>query len=167
MPHGYILRTSAESASDDELRADIDYLRRLWRTSVPVPRPCRPSRCCIRICHYRCGVLRDFVSADTERLMVDSRETFQKMSEFAHAYVGRAVALLQHYTGDRAVVRTAWCRSGNRAGVVAAGKPEIGGYLIIDQTEAMTTIDVNTVGLSARAVLTKPFSRPILKLLRR
>ncbi len=146
MPHGYILRTSAESASDDELRADIDYLRRLWEDIRARSQTMPPQSLLYQDLSLPMRVLRDFVSADTERLMVDSRETFQKMSEFAHAYVGRAVALLQHYTGDRPLFELHGVEAEIERALSRRVNLKFGGYLIIDQTEAMTTIDVNTGG---------------------
>lgn len=158
-PHGYILRTSAENASDDELRADIDYLRRIWEDIRARAQTMPAQTLLYQDLSLPMRVLRDFVNQDTDRVMVDSRETFQKMSEFAHAYVTRAVPLVQHYTGDRPLFELHGVEAEIERALSRRVNLKFGGYLIIDQTEAMTTIDVNTGGF----VGTRSFDETIFK----
>lgn len=145
-PHGYILRTSAEGATDQELAADIDYLRRLWEDIRAKAQMLPAQSLLYQDLSLAMRVLRDFVNEDTDRVLVDSRESFQKMSEFAHSYVTRAVAQVQHYTGDRPLFELYGVEAEIERALSRRVNLKFGGYLIIDQTEALTTVDVNTGG---------------------
>jgi ribonuclease G len=98
---GFILRTIAETADEASLQDDINYLRKLWTalkqqlTTSPVP--------CLMYQDLSLAqrVLRDFANPETERILVDSRETFQKLNEFAAVYVPGITGLLEHYNEDR------------------------------------------------------------------
>ena len=145
-PHGYILRTSAEGATDQELAADIDYLRRLWEDIRAKAQTLPAQSLLYQDLSLPMRVLRDFVNEETDRIIVDSRDTFQKMSDFAHSYVTRAVAQVQHYTGDRPLFELYGVEAEIERALSRRVNLKFGGYLIIDQTEALTTVDVNTGG---------------------
>ena len=145
-PHGYILRTSAEGASDQELAADIDYLRRLWEDIRAKAQTLPAQSLLYQDLSLPMRVLRDFVNEETDRIIIDSRDTFQKMSDFAHSYVTRAVAQVQHYTGDRPLFELYGVEAEIERALSRRVNLKFGGYLIIDQTEALTTVDVNTGG---------------------
>jgi ribonuclease G len=147
---GFIVRTLAESATEEELRADLDYLRSLWRSirersmggNAGAPQP--------RLLHEDLSlpqrVLRDMVGAETGRVIVDSRETCQKLAAFAERYMPRVRDRLSYYEGERPMfelydVETEIERALSRRVALKSG-----GTLVIDQTEALTTIDVNTSG---------------------
>ncbi|MGH8746103.1 MAG: ribonuclease E/G, partial [Burkholderiales bacterium] len=91
-------------------------------------------------------VLRDMASETTERLVVDSRENFQKLTAFAEAYMPKLRAKLEHYTGARPLFDLRNVEPEIEKALSRRVELKSGGYLIIDQTEAMTTIDVNTGG---------------------
>ena len=91
-------------------------------------------------------VLRDFVSQDTARILVDSRSTYQRMLEFAQAYNTIASDKLEHYPGSRPLFDLHGVEEEIERALSKRVDLKSGGYLIIDQTEAMTTIDVNTGG---------------------
>ena len=92
-------------------------------------------------------MLRDFVNDDTARILVDSRETFQKLQAFrARLHAATWSALLEHYTGERPLFDLLRRRGRNREALARRVDLKSGGYLIIDQTEALTTVDVNTGG---------------------
>jgi ribonuclease G len=143
---GFIARTMAETAADEELAADIAYLRRLWleirHRSVGAMAPMR--------LHHDLNlaqrVLRDLVSNETTRIVIDSRENFQKLSSFAHEYMPQLASLLAHYTGERPLFDLHGVEDEIQKALARRVDLKSGGYLIIDQTEAMTTIDVNTGG---------------------
>ena len=145
-PHGYILRTSAEGATDQELAADIDYLRRLWEDIRAKAQTLPAQSLLYQDLSLPMRVLRDFVNEETDRIIIDSRDTFQKMSDFAHSYVTRAVAQVQHYTGDRPLFELYGVEAEIERALSRRVNLKFGGYLIIDQTEALTTVDVNTGG---------------------
>ncbi len=145
-PGGFIVRTMAESASDDELAADIAYLRKLWREIGSQSTGAVPPR----LLHEDLGlgqrVLRDLVDEETTRIRVDSRENFQKLSAFAAEYSPKVLPLLEHYTGERPLFDLFNVEEEIQKALARRVDLKSGGYLIIDQTEAMTTVDVNTGG---------------------
>jgi ribonuclease G len=91
-------------------------------------------------------VLRDFVNRDTARILIDSRETYQRMAEFAQNYTHAVVEKLQHYSADRPLFDLHAIEDEIAKALGRRVDLKSGGYLIIDQTEALTTVDVNTGG---------------------
>jgi len=91
-------------------------------------------------------VLRDMATEETSRILVDSRETFQKMEEFASQYTQNILERLEHYVGDRPLYDLHGVEDEIQKALARRVDLKSGGYLIMDQTEAMTTVDVNTGG---------------------
>jgi ribonuclease G len=91
-------------------------------------------------------VLRDIATEETSRILVDSRETFQKMEEFAAQYTRNILERLEHYIGDRPLYDLHGVEDEIQKALARRVDLKSGGYLIMDQTEAMTTVDVNTGG---------------------
>jgi ribonuclease G len=91
-------------------------------------------------------VLRDVVNENTDRIVVDSRETYQKLKEFAESYAARAVSRLEHYQGERPLFDLYSVEEEIEKAMSRKVELQSGGYLIFDQTEALTTVDVNTGG---------------------
>jgi len=143
---GFILRTLAESATEDELRADIEYLRHLWRDIGERALHAQAPALVYQDLSLAQRVLRDMASADTARVLVDSRENFQKLAAFADAYTPNVRAKLEHYTGERPLFDLYNVEPEIEKALSRRVDLKSGGYLIVDQTEAMTTIDVNTGG---------------------
>jgi len=143
---GFIIRTMAETASEREMQSDIQYLTRLWSdltaksSELPAPSPIYQDL------NLAQRVLRDMVTEETTRILVDSRETYQKMQEFAQQYTQNIVGRLNHYTGERPLYDLHGVEDEIQKALARRVDLKSGGYLIIDQTEAMTTIDVNTGG---------------------
>jgi ribonuclease G len=150
---GFILRTLAEAASDEELRADVDYLRHLWSVirerslgkNAAGTAAAFPQRLYQDLSLAQ-RVLRDMVTADTARVVVDSRENFQKLSAFAQSYTPNVRDKLEHYTGERPLFDLHNVEPEIEKALSRRVDLKSGGTLIIDQTEALTTIDVNTGG---------------------
>jgi len=143
---GFILRTLAESASDDELRADFEYLRHLWRDISARSLGAQPPQLLYQDLSLAQRVLRDMVSAETARVIVDSRENHQKLIAFAATYTPKVRDRIEHYTGERPLFDLYNVEQEIEKALSRRVDLKSGGYLIIDQTEAMTTIDVNTGG---------------------
>ena len=141
---GFILRTVAESASDKELLDDSQYLIRLWANLREGSLKAAAPSLLYQDLSLALRVMRDFITEETERVVVDSRETLQKLHEFCSLYCPAAEAALEHYTGDRPLFDL----FGVEEEIVRALSRRVdlksGGYLVIDQTEALTTVDVNT-----------------------
>ncbi len=145
-PGGFIVRTMAESASDDELAADIAYLRKLWGEIRATTTTATPPRLLYEDINLGQRVLRDLVNEETARILVDSRENFHKLSAFAAEYTPKVLPLLEHYTGERPLFDLFNVEEEIQKALGRRVELKSGGYLIIDQTEAMTTVDVNTGG---------------------
>jgi ribonuclease G len=143
---GFIIRTMAETASEDELAADIEYLRKLWSDIQALSQTAQAPAPLYQDLTLSLRVLRDFVNDDCERILVDSRENFQKMQAFANEYIQRFSSRVQHYTGDRPLFDLFGVEDEIERALARRVPLKSGGYLIIDQTEALTTIDVNTGG---------------------
>jgi ribonuclease G len=143
---GFILRTLAESASSEELRADIDYLRSLWRDLHTRSLGAQPPKLLYQDLSLAQRVLRDMVSEGTAAVRVDSRENHQKLDAFAQAYMPALRAKLQHYTGERPLFDLYNVEQEIEKALARRVDLKSGGTLVIDQTEAMTTVDVNTGG---------------------
>ena len=147
---GFIARTLAESATEEELRADLEYLRNLWKVirerSMGGDSGGLPPQLLYQDLSLAQRVLRDMVGAQTARVLVDSRENFQKLAAFAQNYMLQVRAKLEHYTGERPLFDLYNVETEIEKALSRRVDLKSGGYLIIDQTEAMTTIDVNTGG---------------------
>jgi ribonuclease G len=141
----FIVRTLAERAAEDELRADLDYLRNLWaairgRSGGEAPQLLYQDLSLAQ------RVLRDMVSPGTSRVLVDSRENHQKLVAFAERYMPQVASRLEHYTGERPLFDLYGVEDEIERALARRVDLKSGGTLVIDQTEAMTTIDVNTGG---------------------
>ena len=143
---GFIVRTIAEGAEADELAADVAYLRHRWRDIHERSLGARPPQLLYQDLSLAQRVLRDMVSQDTEHVLVDSRENFQKLVAFAEAYTPQVRAKLAHYTGERPIFDLYNVEPEIEKALSRRVDLKSGGTLIIDQTEAMTTVDVNTGG---------------------
>ena len=143
---GFILRTLAEGAGEDELRADIEYLRRLWRDIQERALAAQPAQLIYQDLSLAQRVLRDMVSDGTSVVRVDSRENFLKLDEFARSYMPRLRDRIEHYTGERPLFELYNVEAEIEKALARRVELKSGGTLVIDQTEAMTTIDVNTGG---------------------
>jgi ribonuclease G len=143
---GFIIRTVAEAATEAELANDIGYLRRLWQDirgrafTSPAPTLLYQDLSLAQ------RVLRDFVGESTGRIMIDSRENFQKLHAFGSEYTPNVLSRLEHYTGERPLFDLYNVEEEIEKALARRVELKSGGYLIIDQTEAMTAIDVNTGG---------------------
>ncbi|UAW64847.1 ribonuclease G [Mycoavidus sp. HKI] len=143
---GYIIRTIAEDASQAELANDVLYLRKTWATIQRQAQLYPAPPVLYQDLELAPRVLRDFVGDKTKAIQIDSRETFQTLLEFAAAFTPAVQAKLQHYTGERPLFELYDIDTEIQRALAKRVELKSGGYLIIDQTEAMTTIDVNTGG---------------------
>ncbi len=143
---GAIVRTVAEGAGKDALAGDLRYLMKLWGV---VQERCS-KRSVKTLVHADLSlplrVLRDMVTSDVERILVDSRSDFEAMQEFAETYLPDAGPALELYERRRPIFDLHGIEDEIRKSLDRNIPLKSGGYLIFDQTEAMTTIDVNTGG---------------------
>jgi ribonuclease G len=141
---GYIIRTMSEEASDEELLADIDYLSKTWQLIEEGYKTVAERSLIFQDLSLPVRSLRDVLCPDTEVVRVDSSETYQKMIDFANLYAMSAVEKLVHYQGDRPLFELYNVEEEIEKAMSRKVQLKSGGYLIFDQTEALTTVDVNT-----------------------
>jgi ribonuclease G len=143
---GFILRTNAEDATDAELAEDIAYLRKTWARIREASTRQPPATLLHEDLSLLQRVLRDLTGEHTQSIRIDSAEQFQVLLAFGREFMPAAAARLQHYAGERPIFDL---YSVDEEITKALGRRvdlKSGGYLIVDQTEALTTIDVNTGG---------------------
>ncbi len=143
---GYIVRTVAEGADFHEMRADLVYLQRLWKSIQDKAKKARKSALIYEDLPLYLHILRDVPIDRIEKIRVDSSETYKKMVEFSQSYVMDLSDKLGLYSGERPIFDLYNIENEIQQALEKRVELKSGGYLIIDQTEAMTTIDVNTGG---------------------
>jgi len=141
---GYIVRTVAEGASFHEIRADLVYLQRLWKGVEEKFKRVSDSALVYEDLPLYLKMLRDIPDGRIEKIRVDSVETYQKMIEFSESYIMELADTLGLYKGERPIFDLYNIEEEIQQALQKRVELKSGGYLIIDQTEAMTTIDVNT-----------------------
>jgi ribonuclease G len=143
---GFIVRTQAELATDDELVADLTYLQKLWANVQQAARTLPATSLLHQDLSLAQRVLRDMVTPNTHRILVDSRSTYAELGIWAQTYTPSVTTRIEHYSGERPLFDTANVEEEIKLALSRRVDLKSGGYLIIDQTEALTTVDVNTGG---------------------
>ncbi len=141
---GYIVRTASEAMPAQDIEANVNFLHALWEDIlVRNESASAPSRIHLNLNIIQ-RTVRDLFNSSVDRMIIDDAEQYAKTRDFLQNYYPHLVPKLQHYDGDepifdhfgveleleRALGQRVWLRNG--------------GYIVIDQTEALTTIDVNT-----------------------
>ena len=142
--YGCILRTAAESASEDELRRDLKFLLRLWSAIVEKINKEDSIAEVYTDLPLEIRTLRDINTDDIENISIDSRETVQSVRAFAEKLVPELVDRIQHYKGARPIFELHGIEDELEKALQRKVLLKSGGHLVFDQTESMTTIDVNT-----------------------
>ena len=141
---GAIVRTAAEGRSEAELKADMDYLVRLWETIRKKSESTAAPVLIHRELSLSLRAVRDLFSSESDRIAVDSQEEYDRIRSFASQFFpriqdridlfGGPEPIFDHYGVEievtRALDKKVWLKSG--------------GYIVIEQTEALTVVDVNT-----------------------
>ena len=143
---GFILRTAAEEASDAELADDIAYLRKVWaliRERAHSRPPCSLLHQDLSLAER---VLRDLSTDQTQTIRIDSQQQHDVLRSFGATYMPGSVDKLDLYRGERPIFDLFGIEEEIARALARRVDLKSGGYLIIDQTEALTTIDVNTGG---------------------
>ena len=143
---GFILRTNGEDATDAELTDDIDYLRKTWARIKTAATRLPAGSLLHQDLNLLQRVLRDMVGEVTQTIRVDSREQFDLLMAFGKEFMPSAAEKLQHYKGERPIFDLFAIDEEVAKALGRRVDLKSGGYLIIDQTEALTTVDVNTGG---------------------
>ena len=143
-PYGYIVRTAAEGADVDALRADMLFLSKLWEMiSLNVEKP-PPGRLVHEDRSLAIRVVRDVASSEIEHVLVDSEQAYVHLKQFAETFMPEIASSIEMYTGRRPILDLYGIEEDIEKALKRKVALKSGGYIIFDQTEAMTTIDVNT-----------------------
>jgi ribonuclease G len=144
VPAGYIVRTNAEGQSAEALAEDVAYLGKAWQAVQAATAGAALGSCIYEDLSLPLRALRDLMRRDVEKVRVDSRETLERTQRFAAQFMPDLADRIEHYPGERPIFDL----YGVEDEIQRAMRKEVplksGGHLIVDQTEAMTTIDVNT-----------------------
>jgi ribonuclease G len=143
---GFILRTNAADATDEELADDIRYLRKTWAAVRERGFKSPPGTLLHQDLSLAERVLRDLAHEGTQSIRIDSKLQFEVLSKFGRDFTPTSVAKLQHYSGERPIFDLFNIDEEIARALERRVDLKSGGYLIVDQTEALTTIDVNTGG---------------------
>jgi len=143
---GFILRTNAEDASDEELADDIAYLRKTWASIRERAVQVAPPALLYEELSLTQRVLRDLAGPQTRSIQVDSREQFAALQAFAQEFTPQVAERLVLYRGERPIFEPYHVDEEIERALGRRVDLKSGGYLVFDQTEALTTIDVNTGG---------------------
>ncbi len=143
---GFILRTNAEDATDAELAQDIAYLRRVWAQVQDNARRLPVKSLLHRDLSLLERVLRDLVDETTQSIQIDSQTEFDRLLAFGREFMPAAVAKLEHYRSERPIFDRHAIDDEIANALARRVELKSGGHLVIDQTEALATIDVNTGG---------------------
>ncbi len=141
---GYIVRTLAEGVSAEELAADREFLQKLWASiaeragTEPAPHLLYEDLPLVL------RAMRDLVGMEIEQVRIDSRETYQRVLDFSGKFTPELIARIEHYPGERPIFDLYGVEDEIQKALERRVQLKSGGYLVLDQTEAMTTIDVNT-----------------------
>ena len=143
---GYIVRTAAESVSEQMLVRDMEFLDRLWDNLCQRAREARAPAMVHEDLALALRTLRELSGAGLERIRIDSRETYRRAIEFTRHYIPEITQRIEHYGdgGERPIFELHGVEGEIQKALSRKVQLKSGGHLVIDQTEAMTTIDVNT-----------------------
>ncbi|MEZ5739463.1 MAG: ribonuclease G [Burkholderiaceae bacterium] len=141
---GFIVRTSAGDAAEAELVADIDYLRKRWNQILELTRLHPAPMLLYQELSLAERALRDLATAATQQIIVDSAPAHERLREFSRAYTPDMLERLTLFRSERPLFDIKGVEEEIEKALSRRVDLKSGGYLIIDQTEALTTIDVNT-----------------------
>ena len=143
---GYIVRTAGESVAESTLGADMDFLHRLWASVRERAAEAPPRTLVHEDLPLMIRTLRELSGTEIERARVDSRGALRGILEFTERFVPELSGRIEHYSGERPIFDLYGIEDEIRRALGRKVGLKSGGHLVIDQTEAMTTIDVNTGG---------------------
>jgi ribonuclease G len=144
--HGFIVRTNAEGVNGFALSADMVYLGKVWQSIHERIRNSEPATCIFSDLSLASRALRDMMHEQVDRVRVDSPEALQEVQEFTRRFVPDWADRIEEYSAERPIFDLFGVEDEIENALKATAPLKSGGYLVFDQTEAMTTIDVNTGG---------------------
>ena len=143
---GYIARTVAEGISKEAIYKDMQFLQKIWTNILERNSSAKTGTLIHEDMSLVMRTMRDLSGFDIEKIRIDSRSTYDKVKKFASKFIPELEDRIEHYPGERPVFDLYGVEDEIHKALERKVPLKSGGYLIIDQTEAMTTIDVNTGG---------------------
>ena len=143
---GYIVRTVAEGITEKAVHADMAFLQKLWQSIQESNKAAKISTLVYDDLPLAMRVMRDIADCNIDAIRIDSRETYKKVIKFANKFIPELAPGIEYYPGERPIFDLYGVEDEIQRALQAKIKLKSGGYLIIDQTEAMTTVDINTGG---------------------
>jgi len=141
---GFILRTAAEGASESELLADIRFLRRVWSAVERRSSEQQSIRVIYRDLVLYVRAMRDLLKPQVERIRIDDPQICQEVLQFAREFIPEIEQNIELYQGERPLFEVFGIEEEIQKALSRSVRLKSGGNLVIDQNEAMTTVDVNT-----------------------
>jgi ribonuclease G len=142
--HGYIVRTNAEAVDDFALSADMAYLAKVWTSVQEKTEASQGGDCVYEDLSLPLRAIRDLMHEQIDRVRVDHAGTFRRLTEFVSRFVPEWLPRMEHYDAARPIFDVYGVEDDIERALARTTPLKSGGHLVIDQTEAMTTIDVNT-----------------------
>jgi ribonuclease G len=142
--HGYIVRTNAENISEFALSADMTYLEKIWESILEQTRISKPGECIYEDLSLPLRAVRDHMHEEVEKVRIDSSEEFDHLRDFTGKFLPEWAQRIEYYTAERPIFDLYGIEDEINHALERTTLLKSGGHLVIDQTEAMTTIDVNT-----------------------
>ena len=141
---GYIIRTIAEMASEEDIQADVNILQKTWRQLQKKNEGSKTGDIIYTDLPLAIRTVRDMVRDNVERIRIDSRETWKLASDMAAEFLPELAARVEYYPGERPIFDLYSIEDEIQKALSRVVPLKSGGHIVIDQTEAMITIDVNT-----------------------
>ncbi|MEE4173946.1 MAG: ribonuclease G [Xanthomonadales bacterium] len=151
--HGYIVRTNAEAVDDFALSADMAYLSKVWSVIQEKVASTRGGECVYEDLSLPLRAIRDLMHGQIDRVRVDHAPTFERLTDFVGRFVPEWLPRIEHYDAERPIFDVYGIEDDIEKALHRTTPLKSGGHLVIDQTEAMTTIDVNTGGFVGHRTL--------------
>ncbi len=141
---GIIIRTVAEGREESEMRQDLDFLLRLWADIENRSKNAAPGSMIHKELNLYLRVMRDYVDDEVEKIHIDSREAYESMKKFADRFMPEVAKKLYYYPGNRPIFDVYGVEEEIEQALQRRISLKSGGHLVIDQTEALIAVDVNS-----------------------
>jgi ribonuclease G len=144
IPGGYIVRTAAEHAAQEVLQADMSFLRKLWLSLTERAKQTEAPCTVHQDLPVVIRTMRELIGTELEAVHIDAHDMYRQVIDFTYTFTPEMTSRIRYYTGERPIFDLYGVEDEIQKALERKVQLKSGGYLIIDQTEAMTTIDVNT-----------------------
>lgn len=160
---GFIVRTATEGANEEEIIRDAELLRARWQTIQADAKTAKTPSLVYADLPLHLRIMRDIINRNTQRIIVDNREIFGMIERFVSDFLPEREGCVEHYDSNVPLFDDQNLEDQIEAALDRKVPLKSGGYLIIDQTEAMTTVDVNTGAFVGRRDLEETIYRTNLE----